>query len=530
MKQGITARRLWPYFLFAVICLVAGLAQATCMNPAGVERDLKYNFDCHTYQFCNGTNWVTAGLIVSPSSFNATFGDTNTEATTQTGIRRIPTAQKETLSAPGTIQSLSLYVSTASGNMYLGIYDATGPSGGPGNWLASTASFTATTGWNTASVITPVSLPAGTYWLAFVVSSNTLVVRETSGGPGDAYYSPALGSYSALPNPAFTTTPTNGTTRYSLYATVTSSGCTSPTGNERDIVYNKDYHTSQYCNGVSWVPLGTGSGGSSGNCSNPAGPAGQIIYNIDYHTYQYCNGTNWVKFTGGTTGFIPTTDAQFWTAETATAAKTWQSVAYGNGLFVAMASSTNNVMTSPDGITWTAQTAAETGSVTYGNGLFVAVNGNGDVVTSPDGITWTLHAAALTGSDWASVAYGNGLFVAVAGGANTTNRVATSPDGVTWTGQAGDGTSDWNAVTYGNGLFVAGGFGPNEIMTSPDGITWTVRTGVGHQWWAIAYGNGLFVAVDGNGSGHVMTSPDGITWTDRGAARGEQLVLRHLRQ
>jgi hypothetical protein len=66
---------------------------------------------------------------------------------------------------------------------------------------------------------------------------------------------------------------------------------------------------------------------------------------------------------------------------TAAEANTWTSVTYGNGQFVAVAlGGTHQVMTSPDGMTWTAQTAAEASSwlaVTYGNGIFVAVAQSG---------------------------------------------------------------------------------------------------------------------------------------------------------
>ena len=69
--------------------------------------------------------------------------------------------------------------------------------------------------------------------------------------------------------------------------------------------------------------------------------------------------------------------------QTAAEANIWYSVTYGNGLFVAVAGSgTHRVMTSPDGITWTARTAAAASSwygVTYGNGLFVAVADTADV-------------------------------------------------------------------------------------------------------------------------------------------------------
>lgn len=208
-----------------------------------------------------------------------------------------------------------------------------------------------------------------------------------------------------------------------------------------------------------------------------------------------------------------------WTPRTPASSNSWESVTYGNGLFVAVSSTGvgNRVMTSPDGIAWTSRASAYDAtwlSVTYGNGLFVAVAATGPgnhVMTSPDGITWTDQVAAAIES-WLGVTYGNGLFVAVAtsGGIHS---CMTSPDGITWT----IGTcvaSGWNGITFARGLFVAVSFGP--VMTSPDGINWTSRPAPGSQvWQSVVYGNGVFVAVsNGFGSGNrVMTSPDGITWT-----------------
>ena len=199
----------------------------------------------------------------------------------------------------------------------------------------------------------------------------------------------------------------------------------------------------------------------------------------------------------------------------------YKSIAYGNGIFVAVAD-TNALVTSPDGITWTQRSASASGiwgSVVYGNGLFVAVGysgGTGTVMTSPDGITWTSRTVAAN-NQWKSVTYGNGLFVAIAS-SGTGNRVMTSPDGITWTSQVSAADNGWASVTYGNGTFVAvGGLG-QRAMTSPDGITWTARSiGFDDQiYYSVAYGNGLFVVVGGiGGIGYVQTSPDGITWTDR---------------
>lgn len=50
-----------------------------------------------------------------------------------------------------------------------------------------------------------------------------------------------------------------------------------------------------------------------------------------------------------------------WTSRSSAADNSWLSVAYGEGLFVAVASSGggNRVMTSPDGVTWTSRQSAE---------------------------------------------------------------------------------------------------------------------------------------------------------------------------
>ncbi|MDB5182331.1 MAG: hypothetical protein JWO47_115 [Candidatus Saccharibacteria bacterium] len=237
----------------------------------------------------------------------------------------------------------------------------------------------------------------------------------------------------------------------------------------------------------------------------------------------------------GTTNLKVTTigdsyiDSKAWTIRASAGDDTWNSVAYGNGIYVAVSSTSgtgNEVMTSPDGITWTMRTSSTSAvwnSVTYGNGLFVAVSstaGTGnEVMTSPDGITWTARTSSLSAS-WNSVTYGNNVFVAVSQTAGTGNEIMTSPDGTTWTTRTSSVSASWKSVTYGNGLFVAvsstAGTG-NEIMTSPDGTTWTTRTSASSSTWSsVTYGNSLYVAVSAAGS--VMTSPDGTTWTSRTAA------------
>jgi hypothetical protein len=212
-------------------------------------------------------------------------------------------------------------------------------------------------------------------------------------------------------------------------------------------------------------------------------------------------------------------DGVTWTARMAPA-DAWRSITYGNGQFVAVGTGTNRVMTSPDGVTWTARAVPDGNnwlSVTFGNDQFVAVASSGTrrVMTSPDGVTWTARTAPV--GDWISVTSGQDQFVAVS--LSGTNPVMTSPDGINWTARSAPNTVNWSAVTYGNGQFVAVAQSvPNRVMTSPDGVTWTSRVVTeSSTWGAITYANGQFVAVASTGTNQVMTSPDGVTWTARAA-------------
>jgi hypothetical protein len=86
---------------------------------------------------------------------------------------------------------------------------------------------------------------------------------------------------------------------------------------------------------------------------------------------------------------------------------------------------------STDGINWTSRTVPTNDwlSVTYGNGRFVAVASSGSgnrVMTSPDGITWSSCQSAAD-YDWQSIAYGNGVFVSVCLNDGGANKVMSNP-------------------------------------------------------------------------------------------------------
>ena len=196
------------------------------------------------------------------------------------------------------------------------------------------------------------------------------------------------------------------------------------------------------------------------------------------------------------------TDGITWAATTI-GREMWRSVTYGDGKFVAVAQSTHRGAYSTDGINWTTMSMpASRGwkSVTYGNGKFVAIAMFSDKgAYSTDGINWT-EMSVRQSNQVAEVTYGNGKFVAVVGGRDG----AYSTDGIDWSFMSLSEAGNW--ITYGDGKFVTNG------AYSTDGINWTdMSMPAGWGGCSATYGNGKFVVV-GN-SAAVAHSTDGINWT-----------------
>ena len=115
---------------------------------------------------------------------------------------------------------------------------------------------------------------------------------------------------------------------------------------------------------------------------------------------------------------------------------------------------------------------ASLAGLTYGNGLFVAVGAippsggslTGAIFTSPDGVTWTQQSAPLSSGGLGPIVFGGGTFVAldVQGQA-----VVTSTNGIAWT-RTVPGVYLSSSLVYGDGKFLLSSLG-----TSTDGITWS---------------------------------------------------------
>ena len=212
---------------------------------------------------------------------------------------------------------------------------------------------------------------------------------------------------------------------------------------------------------------------------------------------------------GGT--ILVSGDARSWSPSPSGVASMLDGVAGGAGAVVVTQYASSSVLRSTDGVTWTpvATPASAIYGVAWAGSRFVAVGPEGLVLTSPDGLAWTARNAGTTGPLW-SVAWSGSLLVAVGVSSDPTKDfVATSPDGVQWTPQAlpAGPAADLRVVAYGGGQFVAAGNGVE--LTSPDGFTWTRRPGPASPT-ALAGSDAGFAALDGLAG--VYTSTDGVTW------------------
>ena len=210
---------------------------------------------------------------------------------------------------------------------------------------------------------------------------------------------------------------------------------------------------------------------------------------------------------GSTTTIIYSDDGINWIVPATFPTLNKRDIVYGNGKWVAVgpgttANSGQGSVSTDNGVNWTSgsnQANVFFGfgpNLTYGNGTYLVVNAVTDVVTSTDGLTWTAVYAGP--SAYADVVYAQNKFVALTG----VGGIYTSTDTTTWTQvRAPDSLLTWRSLSYGNGYFVAlrdATTGIN-ILYSTDTATWTSATGPYQPWYDAAFGNGVFVAVSDTG-------------------------------
>lgn len=124
--------------------------------------------------------------------------------------------------------------------------------------------------------------------------------------------------------------------------------------------------------------------------------------------------------------------------------------AYGNNSFVTVGQAGHMMRSGDDGETWSPINVDENhylDSVAYGNGVFVAV-GNNAGYTSADGISWTMREVR-----GASVIFADGIFAAM----GWTGELFTSADGIVWTERSRPTPLALNDIAYGNDSYIAVG-------------------------------------------------------------------------
>lgn len=237
-----------------------------------------------------------------------------------------------------------------------------------------------------------------------------------------------------------------------------------------------------------------------------------IVGSNSWNSVAYGNG---IFVVGGESGYVTTStdEGTTWsTPKQLVTTGSWSNVIYANGSFMMLNFHNGKLATSTDGITWTTRDTYSLEywrGLAYGNGIYVAVGPSyGTIMTSTDGETWTKRTVGSV--TWQDIAYGNGKFIII----SNSGYFSTSTDGVTWKSQSRipNISRGYDVITFGNGKFVVAEGYRGNTQTTTDGETWTTpNTSAGsHSWQSIAASDGKFILV-GN-SGYVTTSIDGITW------------------
>lgn len=216
------------------------------------------------------------------------------------------------------------------------------------------------------------------------------------------------------------------------------------------------------------------------------------ITNCGFCAFWDAFSSRWI--TGGASGGNPAALASSdgrdeWVALTVPAGTNWNATASGAsngaGSMVLGANPTSGTsskirQSADGGATWTARNTVASSTETVaclgwfaGGSVFIAgldSPATTNIETSPDGITWTQR----TGADSLQrLAIGLSPTLAVILNQASTNHIETSPDGITWTQRTLPATASWKAVTWNarSSKFMA--IAVNQLATSPDGATWT---------------------------------------------------------
>lgn len=147
--------------------------------------------------------------------------------------------------------------------------------------------------------------------------------------------------------------------------------------------------------------------------------------------------------------------------------------------------------------------------IAYGNGVYMAVTSN-QILKSLDGVTWTVSMTHPRPNDNSRIAFGDNCFVAVF----WNEFYATSDNGATWVYD--DSPSAYSNIDYGKGsfLFTCNNASNNFLYNNNSG-SWTMISST-KKLFDVAYGHAGFVGIDDHSASSSATaylSKNGTTWT-----------------
>lgn len=178
-------------------------------------------------------------------------------------------------------------------------------------------------------------------------------------------------------------------------------------------------------------------------------------------------------------------------------------IAYGQGKYVTFCIDGSNWYPaySSDGTTWTLGTNAVVESpsfVAYGNGKFVYIASKSNYIYySSDGLNWSATASLPYEITFSDLSYVGNKFIATGSykiGNTYPDILITSSDGINWTIIEPAVRGFWNGSAYGNGKYVVNGGNTYQMLYSTDAAQWTDIPIPGYTARALAYGNGRFVS------------------------------------
>lgn len=195
-------------------------------------------------------------------------------------------------------------------------------------------------------------------------------------------------------------------------------------------------------------------------------------------------------------------------------------IAQGGGRYVTVGNK-GVILVSTNGVQWSlarGESDARLDTVAYGNGVFVAGGWSNDytrtsfLLVSSNGVDWVQGNMVLD-REVMSVAFGNGRFVAHFS-ENTPSQI--SSNGLDWISATNEVNHDIGNIVWGAGLFLAGEYG--QIVYSTNGMDWDSRAAPIEFPQRVAFVNNRFVVIGdvedyGSTEKNFATSPDGVNWT-----------------